>query len=241
MAKDYDVFVSHSQVDASVAIELSEGLAALGLEVFNPSIDLPAGVRLESALADALDGSQTVVVLLSRQAAKSAWVRAEIREALQGGTHRVVPVLLDPDAPILPELAGSAVIRADSAPSPELVSRILAAIDGSGVEDERQGYVPPPSPAVPATREGGFINRDLELQALRSLRPGQIAVVSGSGGVGKTSLVRYFTDEVESSGEVVWWVSAIDSDTVTRTLAYRGESVGAQNSLVVRRGFSDPV
>lgn len=60
----YDVFISHSSKDTSLAVEIAETLRAHGLEPFTPS-SLRLGTNIEEALWQAMAESQALVVVMS--------------------------------------------------------------------------------------------------------------------------------------------------------------------------------
>ena len=92
------VFVSYSREDAPRVDGLDSLLRGLGLQVFLDRRGIVAGDRWEDALESALSSAHAMVVVWSRHAARSKWVRREYETALQRGV-RVVPVSLD-DTPL---------------------------------------------------------------------------------------------------------------------------------------------
>ena len=89
------VFISHSNQDNLLARKIARVLQKEGLEVWDEQNILP-GDNWAGKVAEALDESQAMVVLLTPHALASEWVRREIEYALgkENYTKRVVPVVV---------------------------------------------------------------------------------------------------------------------------------------------------
>ena len=89
------VFISHSNQDNLLARKIARVLQKEGLEVWDEQNILP-GDNWAGKVAEALDESQAMVVLLTPDALASEWVRREIEYALgkENYTKRVVPVVV---------------------------------------------------------------------------------------------------------------------------------------------------
>ena len=89
------VFISHSNQDNLLARKIARVLQEEGLEVWDEQNILP-GDNWAGKVAEALDESQAMVVLLTPHALASEWVRREIEYALgkENYTKRVVPVVV---------------------------------------------------------------------------------------------------------------------------------------------------
>jgi len=90
-----DVFVSYSAGDRAVAEVLVRRIEAEGWEVFWDQ-RIPPGADWESELERQLERAVCVVLLWSRNAAGSDWVRTEVRAALDRG--QLLPLCLDDTA-----------------------------------------------------------------------------------------------------------------------------------------------
>ena len=96
-----DVFLSHHHADKAVVEEIAEALKRSGLEPWLDSWHLPAGVRWQPQVADALAACASCAVFVGA-ADVGAWERQELEVALERANHdpafRVFLVLL-PGAP----------------------------------------------------------------------------------------------------------------------------------------------
>jgi hypothetical protein len=89
------VFVSHCDPDHAFVGRLISGLRAAGFQVWDQD-DLVPGENPNSARANALDSSELMVAVFTRESVKSQTVRQEVQYALTAGNYRgrVVPVLV---------------------------------------------------------------------------------------------------------------------------------------------------
>jgi hypothetical protein len=108
MATIGKVFISHATADKSFVDRLVADLAAHSIPVWYDKLDLRIGESVPGKISEGLAGAKHFLIVLSKSAVKSAWVREELNAALmkqvsQGGTF-VLPVLLE-DCEIPPLLA----------------------------------------------------------------------------------------------------------------------------------------
>jgi len=98
--KKVGFFISYSSRDKVVARQISEGIRALGLEVFFDEWAIGPSESIVEKIANALSRHDTIAVLLSPNSINSKWVRKELNSALmaQLGGHdiRVLPLLVAP-------------------------------------------------------------------------------------------------------------------------------------------------
>lgn len=132
------VFVSHSSSDAAVVRRLREALAPHGVELWIDRRELASGEPLDPEIAAAIDGAAHVIVVLSPEALKSAWVKKEVDYAKEVRARRpgfrLVPVLRPPFEPEMTSwILGEDVvaIRLDDEPGAfdRAVAEILVALD----------------------------------------------------------------------------------------------------------------
>ena len=91
-----DIFVSYAQADREWVKELATALEAEGLSVWwDPNL-LP-GTKFRDAIQSEMDKAKAVVVVWSRLAIESDWVRDEAEDGRQ--LRKLVPVLKDPVTP----------------------------------------------------------------------------------------------------------------------------------------------
>jgi len=91
-----NVFISYSDADAVLARELADVLEHEGFEVWRPEQDVMPGDNWAAQLAQALESSSAMVVLLTRSSVESRAVKHEIEYGLANRRFkgRLVPVLI---------------------------------------------------------------------------------------------------------------------------------------------------
>jgi TIR domain len=119
-----DVFISYSRHQRAVAHELAAELGRRGLVVWYDQL-VPAGANFPELLDSNLRSAKSIVVLWSRDAAKSKWVQGEAEFALDQGN--LVPVRLD-DAPVPHIFMQKHLTSAVGKTVAELVDDILVAL-----------------------------------------------------------------------------------------------------------------
>lgn len=95
-----NIFISHSSADRLLVDEAFAGLIrALGYEVWIDTERIRASEQWEASLAAGLEGADWFLVIVSREAAKSDWVRRETSWAICNLPNRVIPVVIDDSSP----------------------------------------------------------------------------------------------------------------------------------------------
>jgi TIR domain len=84
-----EVFISYSQQDRAVAQALATALTALGIKVWW-DVELYAGEDFHDAILEALNAAKAVVVIWSKPATASRWVRGEADHAAAQG--KLIPL-----------------------------------------------------------------------------------------------------------------------------------------------------
>ncbi len=95
-----DIFISYSTKDRKKAKELRRIFQAYGWTVWIDRRNLRVGQRYREKIDEALANAKAVVVIWSKNSAKSAWVRAEAKDALKRETF--APVRIDDSQPPKP-------------------------------------------------------------------------------------------------------------------------------------------
>jgi hypothetical protein len=92
------VFISYASNDQDLAQEVAHGLEANGLDVFWDEQEIMPGDNWAAKIAEGLQQSEAMVVLLTRDALKSHRVRHDIDYALGNRDYsgRLIPVLAEP-------------------------------------------------------------------------------------------------------------------------------------------------
>lgn len=141
------VFVSHAHSDAAVVRRLREALEPHGAEVWVDRRELAPGDALDPEIRAALDRATHVIVVLSPEALKSAWVKKEVdyaRQTAAGGGLRLVPVMRPPLAPETTSwLLGEDLVAIPLGEEPgafdQAVAEILVALGFDLREDTAEG------------------------------------------------------------------------------------------------------
>jgi hypothetical protein len=94
MPNDPVVFLSHSQRDRHVATTLQKVLESNGARTFLDQDQIQAGDRLPASIRRGIESSDTLLLLWSRNASTSAWVRREWEAALDL-RKKIIPYMLD--------------------------------------------------------------------------------------------------------------------------------------------------
>jgi hypothetical protein len=99
-----EIFISHMREDNDTANRLALLLQERGLNTWIDEQELLGGQSIANALTEAINAADAVVVLLSDDAAQSAWVSTEIAYAVaaqsSSGRPLIIPVLLQEDVEI---------------------------------------------------------------------------------------------------------------------------------------------
>jgi len=97
MKRSRRVFLSYAQADRALADLLARDIAAAGYAVWSDRNLLP-GDNWAKEIADALESSEAMVVIVSPSAAKSEWVKREVEYAIGSDRYakRLIPVVVQP-------------------------------------------------------------------------------------------------------------------------------------------------
>ena len=130
------VFISHNKADKNVARSLAQALIDQGISVWFDEWKLKPGDSIIGGIEDGLAAADMIVVVWSKNAAKSKWVKAEVRASLYRRITdegvRVVPVLLD-NTPLPVLLADSLGLRLST---PKDVLQVAAKLGGNATPME---------------------------------------------------------------------------------------------------------
>lgn len=100
------VFISHNKADKDVAREIALFLAAENINVWFDEWEIAAGDSIIQEIESGLRGCTHFIIVWSKNASKSNWVRRELQsvlaKAIEASSPRVLPVRLDDTQ--LPEL-----------------------------------------------------------------------------------------------------------------------------------------
>jgi tetratricopeptide (TPR) repeat protein len=161
------VFCSHRSVDKPRVKEIAARLAAAGIDPWVDQWEIAPGDDIVARINEGLVGYDVGLLFLSKTSLESGWVSAEastlIYQMIEDG-KRVIPVMIDADAPVPPLLKSRARLGL------ERIEELIDAIYG-----EPSGK---PKVAPPRTRTR---QRTLQI-ALRSTGPEEIAVLANLDG-----------------------------------------------------------
>ena len=140
--KEWNVFLSYRSVNRTWVLNLYDILKELGYKVFIDQVELAAGDDLALRLGNALNKSQSGILIWSAAAADSAWVQREYSKmtnmSLNDPSFRFVPVKLDEAA--FPGLADATIFIDFSSypdgPNGGELLRLLNGIAGKALSPE---------------------------------------------------------------------------------------------------------
>lgn len=200
----YDVLISYRRSDQEIAKRLQRELESLGLKVWRDERlnDDAAAAGYDHKIVEALDLSAKVIVLWSRAALQSDWVRGEAKRAHQ--QHKYIGILLEPVELLPPFNMGHALKLASIQQDPNLLLRALGANEIEGRPGQWALF-----PAhvdiskMPATYAQKLYGRGREMDALVKAWDGgftRVFAFDAMGGAGKTALVYHFVQELKAWG-----------------------------------------
>ena len=212
------VFISYARADAEYVKVLVTALDAAGVPWWYDE-RLEGGDRFGRVLAERIDGCAAFVLVMSPDAATSAYVAKEIRRA-QRGRRPIYPLLLAGDPlPAVADLHYVSVVGA--VPPPARFVQTLRA---------RVADPPPPASSGEARlvgrgfplRNPHFVGRETLLHELAEgllWSPVAVQALRGMGGVGKTQLAAEFAYRHADDYDVIAWIDAGNPDLIPGQLA----------------------
>ncbi|HVR08509.1 MAG TPA: TIR domain-containing protein, partial [Thermoanaerobaculia bacterium] len=196
--RNFDVFISHSSVDAEWARRLKNALAERGLRAWLDRDEIRPGDLFIKDLEGGLSESAAALILVSPESMQSRWVEEEYVRALAQGRHRefrVIPCLLrSAELPGFLEGRQHVDFRDDSKFTEALESLLFGLCGRSSETSDRTAppskvprcLVPPPYP-VP-----DLVGREQTLalvrQTLSRHEQNRLFGLYGLPGIGKTAL-----------------------------------------------------
>ena len=87
------IFFSYSRADSAFVLRLAQDLRSAGANIWLDQLDIKAGSRWDSSIEAALNGSSTIITILSPTSVASNNVMDEVSFALESN-KTVIPVLL---------------------------------------------------------------------------------------------------------------------------------------------------
>ena len=110
------VFCCHRSVDSQRVVEIARKLAEAGIDPWTYEWEVLAGENFVHAINEALEKCDLALVFFSKATPAGDWTQEEISSLIQQAVElkkRVIPVLLEPDAPIPPLLGPRVKVSAE--------------------------------------------------------------------------------------------------------------------------------
>jgi predicted ATPase len=197
-----DVFISYSRSTEPQAMRVAEALGAVGYSIWRDDQLLPHH-SYQDVTQERLEQAKAVLVLWSKEAVKSQWVRSEANQARERNT--LVQVSLDGSMPPMPfdqiQCAHLTGWRGDGAhpgwrkvvASIQELAGVAAGAQAVSEPSRRQAAVHGNLPSQATS----FVGREAEVSELSGLvREHRLVTLTGVGGVGKTRLALRVASEL---------------------------------------------
>ena len=208
-ATGQQIFISYARDDVAFARDLRERLVALGHAPWMDLFDIPAGARWPDEIDSALRSANAIIGVMSPASVASENVKNEWDWAI-ANSRRLILLLIEPcEIPFHYVSRNYIDLTSDQAAG---LAALASAIEASDAPTPAPAVTPPePDPPPQIAPEPGplIVGRQRELSQLRealdkSLRGhGQLVLVGGEAGIGKTTLVRAILREAEQRGCLV--------------------------------------
>ncbi len=221
--QEYDVFLSYNSEDIAVAERVYDRLVAAGFSVWFDRTRLQPGFNWYESIKSNCERSRVIVPVLTPHWKQSKWTKFETY-----ARDLVVPLLCEGEF-IVNDSAGQTdwtasvatppVVRfqaqvidtrdTTSEPWERLFHALRPLLDQPSPVRQREGERldhPPPSIFVGREDKLNEIHEKLFQTPTAELTQGRIQVVSGIGGIGKTTLVRAYTEEFWRLYSGMFWV-----------------------------------
>jgi tetratricopeptide (TPR) repeat protein len=251
MGRRFDVFLSYAGTDEAWVRRLAEDLKRYGVRVWLDRDEIRPGDRFVDALERGLEQSDSVALVVSPESMASGWVAEEYNRAVALTMRSNQPLQLVPVVLRRTELPGFLAGREpvdfrDASQYAEKVWRLVWGIkgekpaevidlDASALPVLPRAYIPDPAPLPTGSRmlmarNELFVGREHQLHELAEALQvhgtaaiGQLASVTGLGGIGKTQLAAEF---VHRYGQFftagVFWLGFADPASVPAEIALCG-------------------
>ncbi len=235
-----DIFISHVEEDASVAMQIGDGLRSAGYSSWLYERDSLPGPAYLLQTGEAVDNCQAFILIISPDSVKSNQVTAEVVRAHEGA-KQFVPLLhgishadFQERQPVWRQAVGASTsIRIDPGDIAGLVDRISLGLSALGVQTsqtERPVSFAAESPHstteahahnLPAQLTS-FIGRESQIREIGELfADARCVTLTGIGGSGKTRLAIEVGEQcLDSYPDGVWFVDL--SPVTDESLVHKG-------------------
>jgi hypothetical protein len=198
------VFLSHSHGDSEIVGALYNRLIKDGVDAWVDEKKLLPGQHWESEIAKAIRNCDVFIALFSGHGfSKEGYIQKEMKLALDianGKTtenYFLIPARLDDNAPSESLMSTQAVNLFESNGYENLLNLLKAQADQIGLKLQPDNSVSETIPIIPPWRPM-FVDREpqrlLFLRLINQEIPQRIILISGEGGVGKSSLLHSYRE-----------------------------------------------
>jgi len=143
MTRSADVYISYNRSDANdYALRIERELTMRGVTVFMDT-DLIPGRPIQTSLEEGIERSKIIVLLLSRSASESPWLRNELAVAIRQNKY-VLPVILHPaarESAMLSLFADRQFLDATDIPLSEATDRVVQSVVRMLAREVDVGYL----------------------------------------------------------------------------------------------------
>jgi predicted ATPase len=233
-----DIFISHVEEDASVALQIGEGLQSAGYSTWLYERDSLPGPAYLIQTGEAIDQSQAFVLIISPDSVASNQVTAEVVRAHENNVpflpllHGISHVAFQEAQPLWRQAIGAATsVSIDEDDISGLVARLAQGLAALGLEANQAA--PPAAEVGEASRSGtrtqehnlpilltSFIGREAEIREITGLfDDARCVTLTGVGGTGKTRLaLEVGRESLDTYSDGVWFVdlSPISDDSLVQ-------------------------
>jgi len=227
MRRDITIFISYAHEDEQLCIELQKHLCLLqrvkDVKLWSDR-NIAAGAEWEQEMSHYLDTAQIILLLISADfMASDHCYSVEMKRALErheAGEAHVIPIIIRPVFWKIAPFAKLQALPPDGEPVTSKNQDEAFSEIAQGILNIVEGKIQQPGSASisdghrvdlgEAPDVVNFYGREEELATLKSWivdNRSKLVVVSGAGGIGKTSLVLIFEEQIKDQFEYVFWRS----------------------------------
>lgn len=132
----FKVFISHSTADLGLVYQLKYWLEVNGIETYLAEAHPQPGINLSEKVSAAIEQSNCVIALLSRDGARSQWVNQEIGYAKRAG--RIVIPLVEQGVPHAGFVQGVEYVPFSGGNPTDAINRIVKRLADLKADKEAQ-------------------------------------------------------------------------------------------------------
>ena len=203
------IFISYARDDVAFARDLRERLVAFGHDPWMDLFDIPAGARWPDEIDRALRSSDAIIGVMSPASMGSENVKNEWDWAI-ANQRRLILLLIEPcEIPFHYVSRNYIDLTSDQAGGYAALASAIESQDAPTAAPAVTSPVPDPPPPVEPEPGLPIVGRQRELSQLRealdkSLQgQGQLVLIGGEAGIGKTTLVEAVANEAGERGFLV--------------------------------------